>query len=65
MVEHKAVDANNETVIFPQVIKPKFATTSSCPIPLCIVCELAQAKKRNPDVIKQTSVKEREDVYFY
>ena len=62
MVEHKAVDANNETVIFPQVIKPKFATTSSCPIPLCTSCELAKAKRRNPGVTKQHSVKEREGI---
>ena len=62
MVEHKGVDANSESVIFPQVIKPKFRSASSCPIPLCTSCELAQAKKRNPGVKKQSSVKEKEGI---
>ena len=41
MVEHEAVDSKNKSVIMPQVIKPKFKTTSCCPIPLCTACELS------------------------
>ena len=62
MVENEAIDANNERVIFPQVIKPKFPSASSCPIPLCTACELAQAKRRNPEVTKQTAIKEKEGI---
>ena len=54
-VEHEAVDANNESVIMPQVIKPRYKSTSSCPIPLCATCELARAKRRNPKVVQQKS----------
>ena len=46
----------------PQVIKPRFKSTSSCPIPLCTACELARAKKRNPEVIKQKTIKEKEGI---
>jgi hypothetical protein len=62
MVEHEGISSNNESVIFPQVIKPKFKSTSSCPIPLCAACELARAKKRNPGVKKQQAVKDKEDI---
>ncbi len=59
MVEHEAVDTNNESVIFAQVIKPRFKSTSSCPIPLCTACELGQAKKRNPGVARQQAMEEK------
>ena len=62
MVEHESRDHNDDSVIMPQVIKPKFATTSSCKVPLCTVCELARAKKRNPEVIKQQVIKEKEGI---
>ena len=62
MVEHEGISSNDESVIFPQVIKPKFKSTSSCPIPLCAACELARAKKRNPGVKKQQAIKERQDI---
>ena len=62
MVEHEAVDMNNESVIMPQVIKPRYKTTSSCPIPLCAACELARAKKRNPKVVRQKAIAEKEGI---
>ena len=62
MVEHEAVDMNKESVIMPQVIKPTFKTTSSCPIPLCTACELARAKKRNPEVSKQKAIEEKQGI---
>ena len=62
MVEHEAIDANNERVIMPQVIKPKFPSASSCPILLCTSCQLAQAKQRNPGVTKQKYVEEKEGI---
>ena len=60
MVENKAVDKNNESVVFEQIIKPKFKSTSSCLIPLCTACELARAKKRNPEVVKQKVIAEKQ-----
>ena len=62
MVENEATDANNERVIFTQVIKPNFSSASSCPIHLCTACELAQAKRRNPEVTKHTAIKEKEGI---
>ena len=62
MVEHEAVDMNNESIIMPQVIKPRYRTTSSCPIPLCAACELARAKKRSPKVIRQEAIAEKEGI---
>ena len=62
MVEHASTDRNNDQVVMPQVITPKFKTTSSCQIPLCTSCELARAKKRNPEVIKQQAIKEKEGI---
>ncbi len=62
MVEHEAVDTSDESVIFPQVIKPRFKSSSSCPIPLCTACELARAKKRNPKVIQQKAIEEKEGI---
>ena len=62
MVEHQSTDTNNAQHIMPQVIKPRFKTTSCCPIPLCTSCELSQAKKRNPNVIKQQLIKEKEGI---
>ena len=62
MVEHKAVSPEHDAVIMPQVIKPKFKLTSSCPIPLCTACELSRAKKQNPGVTTQAAVKEKEGI---
>ena len=62
MVEHAAVSPEHDAVIMPQVIKPKFKLTSSCPIPLCIACKLLQATKRNPGVTTQPAVKEKEGI---
>ena len=58
MVENEVVDRNKESVLMPQVIKPHFKYTSSCPILLCTACELARAKKQNPEVIKQKTIEE-------
>ena len=62
MVEHKAVDANKEEVIMPQVIKPTFKSTSCCPIPLCTACQLATAKKRNPKVSTNKAIMEKQGI---
>ena len=62
MVEHKAIDANKEEVIMPQVIKPTFKSTSSCPIPLCTACELARAKRRNPQVSEKKAIMEKQGI---
>ena len=62
MVEHGAVDAKGEGVVFPQVIKPQFKSTSSCAIPLCTSCELARAKRRNPEVAKRYEIEEKQGI---
>ena len=62
MVEHQAVSSEHDSVIMPQAIKPKFKSTSSCPIPLCTSCELARTKKRSPGEKKTSAVKEKEEI---
>lgn len=62
MVDYEAVDMNNESVIMSQAIKPRYNTTPSCPIPLCVACELARAKKRNPKVVFQKAIAEKEGI---
>jgi len=56
------VSPEHDSVVMPQVIKPKFKLASSFPIPLCTACELSQAKKRNPGVTTQSAVKEKEGI---
>ena len=43
-------DDNGITQCHPPIIKPKFASTSSCKVPLCQSCELARARQRSPNV---------------
>ena len=62
MKQHEAVDRDTDSVLMPQVIKPRFPSTSYCKVPLCTTCELSRAKKRNPKVIKTQAIKEREQV---
>ena len=59
---HKAREPDGTTSFMPPVIKPKFPSATSCPVPRCESCELARAKKRNPKVVKQEAVKEKKDV---
>ena len=62
MVEHKVIDANNEHVIMPLVIKPNFLSATSCPIPLCTSCQLVQAKAKNPGETMQQYIEERDGI---
>ena len=62
MLEHNVIDRNKESVLMTQVIKPHFKSTSSWLVPLCIACELARAKKQNPEVIKQKAIEEKEGI---
>ena len=55
-------DQDGKTSLRPSVIKPKFPSSSSCAIPVCHSCELARAKKRNPKVMKQQAIKEKEGI---
>ena len=59
---HQSQDSNGKNVWMPPVIKPKFPAATTCPLPKCQSCELARAKKRNPKVVKQEAVKEKEAV---
>jgi hypothetical protein len=59
---HQAKEPNGNHVWMDPVIKPKFPSASNCKIPMCQTCELARAKKRNPKVVKQKSVKEKEAI---
>ena len=56
---HMSVDQHGEKVWMPAVITPKFGSSSSCAVPKCTSCELARAKKRNPQVVKQEALKEK------
>ena len=55
-------DQDGKISLRPSVIKPKFPSASSCAMPVCHSCELARAKKRNPKVMKQQAIKEKEGV---
>ena len=59
---HQAKEPHGKHTWMPPVIKPKFAATTTCPIPKCPSCELARAKKRNPKVVKQEAIKEKEAI---
>ena len=59
---HQSQDSNGKNVWMPPVITPKFPAATSCPLPKCQSCELARAKKRNPKVVKQEVVKEKEAI---
>ncbi len=57
---HISVDPHGEKVWMSPVVLTKFISSSNCAIPKCTYCELARAKKRNPKVIKQEAIKEKE-----
>jgi len=46
IVDYKGIRSNDESAIFPQVIKPKFKSTSSCPIPICVAGELVHKEAK-------------------
>ena len=46
----------------PPVIKPKFSSTTTCPVPKYPSCDISWAKKRNPKVVKQEAIKEKEAI---
>ena len=62
MQGHQSLDSTGKSVWMPPVIKPKLPAATSCPLPKCQSCELARAKKRNPKVVKQEVVKEKEAI---
>ena len=57
---HTAKEPNRKHFLMPIVIKPKFASTSNCPVPKCTSCKLACAKKCNPQVVQYHAIKEKE-----
>jgi hypothetical protein len=62
MKPQRCVDTDGKKSLMPSVIRPKFASASTCPIPKCQDCELARAKRRNPKVMKQQAIKEKEGI---
>ena len=54
---HTAKEPDGKHSLMPTVIKSKCVSTSSCPFPKCTSCELANAKKYNPQVVGQHAVK--------
>jgi hypothetical protein len=59
---HQSKDTNGKHTWMPAVITPKFPSATNCALPKCISCELARAKKRNPKVVRQEALKEREAI---
>ena len=59
---HQAKDPHGKHTWMPAVIKSKCASTTTCPVPKCPSCELSRAKKRNPKVVKQEAIKEKEAI---
>ncbi len=62
MLGHQVKDPHGCHTWVPPVIKPKFAASTTCPIPKCPSCELSRAKKQNPKVVKQEAIKEKEAI---
>ena len=62
MRETRAKDKNGKDFIMPPVIKPQYASTSCCPVPKCMSCQLARAKQRNPGVVTKKANSDREAV---
>ena len=62
MKGHSSKDSAGKTSWMPPVIHPKVPSAASCPLPKCQTCELSRAKKRNPKVVRQQAIKEREAV---
>eukprot|EP01082_Thalassiosira_pseudonana_P005723 g5374.t1 g5374 contig2:418133-419951(-) len=62
MREQKFEEKTGVETVLPPVIPSKFATTSSCPIPKCTACQLATMRKRNPQVVKQLPIPEKEGI---
>mmetsp|Transcript_12663 Transcript_12663/g.26696 ORF Transcript_12663/g.26696 Transcript_12663/m.26696 type:complete len:115 (+) Transcript_12663:51-395(+) len=62
MREHRSKDEHGREDIIPAVIKPKFASTPNCNIPLCMTCRLAQAKRRNAQVSTSKPVADKKDI---
>lgn len=58
----QSLDRNGEKRLMPCVIVPKFPTAANCAIPRCQTCELARAKRRNPEVMRQQAIKEKEGI---
>ena len=44
------------------LVPTKFTSTSNCPVPKCTSCELAHAKKHNPQVVQWQAIKEKESI---
>ena len=59
---HQSKDKNVKTTWTPPVIPTKFPQASSCPIPKCQTTELARGKRRNPKVVRQEAIKEKEAI---
>ncbi len=55
-------DQDGQMLLRPSVMKPKFPSATSCHIPVCHSCELARAKQRNPKLMKQQAIKEKEGI---
>eukprot|EP01082_Thalassiosira_pseudonana_P009463 g8665.t1 g8665 contig3:647373-650417(+) len=62
MREQKFEEKTGVETVLPPVIPSKFATASSCPIPKCTACQLASMRKRNPQVVKQLPIPEKEGI---
>ena len=59
---HQSKDTNGKTTWIPPVIPTKFPQASNCPIPKCQTTELAREKCRNPKVVRQEALKEKEAI---
>merc|ERR1712197_15412 len=46
----------------PAVIEPRFPSAATYLVPKCRTCELAQAKRRSPKVVRQEAIKEKEAI---
>ena len=62
MYVHTAKEPNGKHSLMPTVIEPKFVSTPNCPVLKYTSCELASAKKLNPQVVQQHAIKEKEGI---
>ena len=56
---------NGKHSLMPTVIKPKFVSNENCPVPMCMSCEFAHAKKHSLWVVPQYDIKDREGILLF
>ena len=55
-------DEHGRETVLPPIITPKYKSTPNCPVPKCMACQLARAKRRNTGVSHSKPIPEKKDI---